>query len=315
MKKITAFIFGIIASLSLFAQTPSVTTTIEGLTPTTITASFAKNDECTKYHILASVVGEMDQWSAMFGTPLRDLVISWSLGFEADTTYTWTKMVPNTEYVVYVVAVSASDTSDVMMTNCTTPLGGGEGESVMTVEVSNITETSVVLTATPNDQTTQFLDGIVERAFYEEVGQDSLMSILTEQPMWLYETDVWEWLELDSGMEYYAFAIGQNALGVWGEMTLVPFKTLDDVSLNDITEESNLVLYPNPAKEQVLLQGLTAGSLIEISDIQGKVVMQQEAAGMESKLDLSALTTGVYHIKIYDSQTKKSIVRRLIVNE
>ena len=315
MKKITAFIFGIVASLSLFAQGPSVTTTIEGLTPTTITASFAKNDECTKYHILASAAGEMDQWSVMFGTPLRDLVISWSLGFEADTTYTWTKMVPNTEYVVYVVAVSASDTSDVMMTNCNTPLGGGEGESVMTVEVSNITETSVVLTATPNDQTTQFLDGIVERAFYEEVGQDSLMSILTEQPMWLYETDVWEWLDLDSGMEYYAFAIGQNALGVWGEMTLVPFKTLDDVGLNDVTEESNLVLYPNPAKEQVLLQGLTAGSLIEISDIQGKVVMQQEAAGMESRLDLSALTTGVYHIKIYDSQTKKSIVRRLIVNE
>lgn len=315
MKKITAFIFGIVASLSLFAQGPSVTTTIEDLTPTTIKASFAMNEECTKYHILASAAGEMEQWSAMFGMPLRELVISWSLGFEVDSTYTWTKMVPNTEYVVYVVAVGASDTSDVMMTNCTTPQGGGEGESVMTVELSNITETSVILTATPNDQTAQFIDGIVERAFYEEVGQDSLMSILTEQPMWLYETDVWEWLDLDSGMEYYAFAIGQNALGVWGEMTLVPFKTLDAVGLNEVAEESSFDLYPNPAKDYVLLQNITAGSLVEVSDIQGKVVMQQETAGMESKLDLSALTTGVYHIKIYDPQTKKSIVRKLIIND
>ncbi len=315
MKKLTAFVFGLVASLSLFAQTPSVTTNILNTTSTTIEASFVMNEECTKYHILASAAGEMEQWSAMFQTPLRDLVISWSLGFEVDSTYTWTKMVPNTEYVVYVVAVGASDTSDVMMTNCTTPQGGGEGESVMTVELSNITETSVILTATPNDQTAQFLDGIVERAFYEEVGQDSLMSILTEQPMWLYETDVWEWLDLDSGMEYYAFAIGQNALGVWGEMTLVPFKTLDAVGLKEVVEESSFDLYPNPAKEQVLLQGLTAGSLIEISDIQGKVVLTKEAAGMELKLDLSALTTGVYHIKIYDPQTKKSTVKRLIVNE
>ena len=119
MRKILALALALVFSAGAFAQTPGVTTTIDNLTPTTITASFDMDENCTKYHILAAANGEMDQWSAMFGTPLRDLVISWSLGFEADTTYTWTEMAPNTEYVVYVVAVNETDTSDVLTTVCT----------------------------------------------------------------------------------------------------------------------------------------------------------------------------------------------------
>ena len=137
MRKLLALALSLVLSSAVFAQTPSVTTTIDNLTPTTITASFELGDNCTKYHILASAVGEMDQWVQMFGMPLRDLVISWSLGFESDTTYTWTDMAPNTDYIVYVVAVNATDTSDVLTTTCTTPQAGGEGTSVVTVEVSN----------------------------------------------------------------------------------------------------------------------------------------------------------------------------------
>ena len=220
MKKILALALTLVFGLNVFAQAPNVTTTIDNLTPTTITASFDMDENCTKYHILADVVGGMDQWVQLFGMPLRDLVVAWSIGVESDTTYTWTDMTPNTDYIVYVVAVNATDTSEVLMTTCTTPQAGGEGASVVTIELSNITETSVIMTATPNDQTSRFLDGLVEKALLDEIGQDSLMTMLVAQPYWLYETDVWEWLDLEPGVEYYAFAIGQNAAEQWGEMTL-----------------------------------------------------------------------------------------------
>ncbi len=311
MRKILALALALVFSTSAFAQTPSVTTTIDDLTPTTITASFEMNENCTKYHILAAATGEMDQWSAMFGTPLRDLVISWSLGFEADTTYTWTEMVPNTEYIVYVVAVNATDTSEVLTTTCTTTIAGGEGASVVTVELENITESSVIMTATPNDQTAKFLDGIVEKAMFDEIGQDSLMAILLAQPYWLYETDVWEWLDLTPGMEYYAFAIGQNAAEQWGEMTLVPFTTLV-AGLNQ-AQSNEITLYPNPATNVVSLQNAEIGSLVEVIDIQGRVLKALEVTSTNQIIGLEGMNSGLYLIKTINGE--KTFINKLIVNE
>ena len=313
MKKILALALSLVFSVCAFAQTPNVTTTIDNLTPTTITASFDMDENCTKYHILADVVGGMEQWSQMFGMPLRDLVISWSLGFEADTTYTWTDMMPNTDYIVYVVAVNATDTSDVLMTTCTTPQAGGEGASVVTIELSNIADSSVVMTATPNDQTARFLDGLIEKAAFEEYGQEALLEMLLAEPYWLYETDVWEWLDLTPGVEYYAFAIGQNAAEQWGEMTLVPFTTLVS-GLNEV-ENNQPTLFPNPATSSVSLNNAEIGSLVEIIDMQGRVLSSFVVKSTSQTIDLQGMESGLYIIKTTSSNKERVFVNKLIVNE
>ena len=313
MRKLLTLALSLVFSVCAFAQTPSVTTTIENLTPTTITASFDMDENCTKYHILADVVGGMDQWVQMFGMPLRDLVISWSIGVESDTTYTWTDMAPNTDYIVYVVAVNATDTSEVLMTTCTTPQAGGEGASVVTIELSNITETSVIMTATPNDQTSRFLDGLVEKALLDEIGQDSLMTMLIAQPYWLYETDVWEWLDLTPGVEYYAFAIGQNAAEQWGEMTIVPFTTL--VSGLNEAENNQPTLFPNPATSSVSLNSAEIGSLVEIIDMQGRVLSSFVVKSTSQTIDLQGMESGLYLVKTISSDKEKTFVNKLIVNE
>lgn len=313
MRKLLALALSLVLSGAVFAQTPSVTTTIDGLTPTTITASFDMDENCTKYHILASAVGEMDQWVQMFGMPLRDLVISWSIGVESDTTYTWTDMTPNTDYIVYVVAVNATDTSEVLMTTCTTPQNGGEGASVVTVEVSNITHNSAVVTVTPNDQTSRFLDGVVEKAYYEEIGQDSLMSLIMVQPYWLYETDVWEWLDLAEETEYYAFGIGQNAAEQWGEMVLVPFTTLI-AGLNE-AQSQEPTLFPNPATSSVALNNAPKGSFVEIIDLQGRVLKSLIVNSTSQTISLQGLESGLYLIKTTTSDNEKQFINKLIVNE
>lgn len=313
MKKILALVLTLVFGVNVFAQAPNVTTTIDNLTPTTITASFDMDDNCTKYHILADVVGGMDGWAQMFGMSLRDLVISWSIGVESDTTYTWTDMTPNTDYIVYVVAVNATDTSEVLMTTCTTPQAGGEGASVVTVELENITETSVIMTATPNDQTARFLDGLVEKALFDEIGQDSLMTMLLAGPYWLYETDVWEWIELEPGVEYYAFAIGQNAAEQWGEMTLVPFTTLVS-GLNQV-QSLNPTLFPNPATSSVSLNNAEIGSLVEIIDMQGRVISSFVVKSTSQTIDLQGMESGLYLVKTISSDKEKTFVNKLIVNE
>ncbi|MEE1020451.1 MAG: T9SS type A sorting domain-containing protein [Bacteroidales bacterium] len=313
MRKILALALALVFSAGAFAQTPGVTTTIDNLTPTTITASFDMDENCTKYHILADVVGGMDQWVQMFGMPLRDLVISWSIGVESDTTYTWTDMTPNTDYIVYVVAVNETDTSEVLMTTCTTPQNGGEGASVVTVEVSNITHNSAVVTVTPNDQTSRFLDGVVEKAYYEEIGQDSLMSLIMVQPYWLYETDVWEWLDLAEETEYYAFGIGQNAAEQWGEMAIVPFTTL--VSGLNEAENGGITLYPNPATNLVSLNNAEMGSVVELIDIQGRVLKSLIVNSTSQTISLQGLESGLYLIKTTTSDNEKQFINKLIVNE
>lgn len=313
MRKFLALALALVFSAGAFAQTPSITTTVGNLTPTTITASFEMNEFCTKYHILAAPTGEMEGWTGAFGMSLRDLVISWSLGFEADTTYTWNDMTPNTEYVIYVVAVNATDTSDVLMTTCTTPQAGGEGASVITIELSNITENSVIMTATPNEQTAKFLDGLVEKAMFDEIGADSLITLLLAQPYWLYETDVWEWLDLTPETEYYAFGIGQNAAEQWGEMTLVPFTTLGEgVGLQD-AEANGLTLYPNPATNLVSLQNAEIGSLVEVIDMQGRVLKALEVTSTNQTIGLEGMNSGLYVIKTTNGE--KTFINKLIVNE
>ena len=313
MKKILALALSLVFGLNVFAQAPNVTTTIDNLTPTTITASFDMDENCTKYHILADVVGGMDQWVQMFGMPLRDLVVAWSIGVESDTTYTWTDMAPNTDYIVYVVAVNATDTSEVLMTTCTTPQAGGEGASVVTIELSNITETSVIMTATPNDQTARFLDGLIEKAAFEEYGQEALLEMLLAEPYWLYETDVWEWLDLTPGVEYYAFAIGQNAAEQWGEMTLVPFTTLVS-GLNEV-ENNQPTLFPNPATSSSTLNNAEIGSLVEIIDVQGRVLDSFVVKSTSETIDLQGMESGLYIIKTTSSNKERVFVNKLIVNE
>lgn len=222
-------------------------------------------------------------------------------------------MTPNTDYIVYVVAVNETDTSEVLMTTCTTPQAGGEGASVVTIELSNITETSVIMTATPNDQTSRFLDGLVEKALLDEIGQDSLMTMLVAQPYWLYETDVWEWLDLTPGMEYYAFAIGQNAAEQWGEMTIVPFTTLVS-GLNEV-ENGGITLYPNPATNLVSLNNAEIGSVVELIDIQGRVLKSFVVNSTSQTIDLQGVEAGLYVVKTITPNKEKTFVNKLIVNE
>ena len=126
--------------------------------------------------------------------------------------------------------------------------GGENGDPkpalTFTIQLSNITSTSVKMEVTPSNNTDTYFFDVVEtrvlghysspeafvadyisqlKAVYEEYGI-ALGEILSQGP------DSWEYQEgnLNPNTDYYAFAFGVTAEGVvTSEITMVPFKTLE----------------------------------------------------------------------------------------
>lgn len=202
---------------------PGVKVDVLSATPTTVTARFQKNAECTNYTIMISEEGTMGQWMQMFNATLEECVAQWGLTFSKDSTYTWKDMTPATNYQIYYI-VRGKDYTKLDSVAVRTSSNGGSGESVISIAISEITDTSAKVTCTPNDQTAMFKDMLIVKDSFDAFGQTTVLDMLKNDPYEYYEQDVWVWT-LDPATEYYALAVGKNADNVWGQMTAELFST------------------------------------------------------------------------------------------
>lgn len=204
---------------------PSVDVTVLSATSSTVTARFDMNDECQSYTILISEDGSMSQWMQMFGATLEECVSQWGLTFSKDSTYTWKELTPNTDYQIYYIVKGKDSSTKLDSVAVKTAVNGGSGESVVTIAVDQITDSSARVTCTPNSETALFKDMLIVKDSFNVYGADAVLDMLKQDVYVYYETDVWTW-SLDAGTEYYALAVGQNANGDWGSMTTELFSTL-----------------------------------------------------------------------------------------
>ena len=100
-----------------------------------------------------------------------------------------------------------------------------------------------------------------------------------------------------------------------------PGVNIDDFVINGTLsgqnfEVQNIILYPNPSKGIFnLATGTNDITVIEVYDVTGKIVWSKkdfEVSNSEIQLDLSAVSQGVYFVKI--SANNQSIVKRIIKN-
>lgn len=300
MKKGLSVLFAMVfAAFHVFAQQPEVTITVDQTTSTTITASFNKNDVCTSYYILADTEAGMSQWTTMFGVELEALVMQWGIQYTENASYTWIEMVPNTPYIVYVAALSDSDT--VLYTaQAPTVSGGGEGVSQLTIIVSDIGDTNARVVVTPDENTALFKDMIIEKAVADTLSADTLIAWLQASQYTYYETDDWVWTSLDPNTCYYAVAMGQNALEEWGELAQVEFCTTgggdDPTGIEDRVHDANITVYPNPATDVVNVAGLAAGTQVFLHNTLGRVISLQYSDGTNCTFNVSELPNGVYFL-------------------
>ncbi len=71
------------------------------------------------------------------------------------------------------------------------------------------------------------------------------------------------------------------------------------VGVNTLTNQGQkLIVYPNPAQEKITIQSSSNDlKLVKIYNILGHEVLQTMASGMQSDINLSDLSEGIYFVK------------------
>ena len=81
----------------------------------------------------------------------------------------------------------------------------------------------------------------------------------------------------------------------------------------EVFQSPELVFYPNPVKDVMVISNLKPDSEISVYDLQGKLVLKRQLAGSgDQRLDLKALDTGAYLLKY---QNKDVVINNMFLKE
>lgn len=311
VKKILLTLVAFLTTCLVVAQTPNVDITLDEATSTSLTVSLTMNDACTSYNYMIAEVGELEGWlsSPMFaGYTLSDLVGMWGIEEEEDCVHTFNDLQPNTANVIYVVAHSLN--SEILVTDTFYTQGqGGTGESVIGIQVMEITENSARVICTPNEETTEFRDMLIVKDSCFSYGLDTVVAWLKEDPYVLYSEDDHTWINLNCGTTYWVLAIGLNANGEWGELAQYEFTTLNPSSIDNFF--SSLSIYPNPAHDCVNLNNLPVGATLTLADLQGRIILTQTIQNTQMSIPVNDYAKGMYLLQINNGTS--SVAKKIVV--
>ena len=98
---------------------------------------------------------------------------------------------------------------------------------------------------------------------------------------------------------YYVKAYATNATGtVYGDE--VSFTTLDVTTNINESMVTSFNIYPNPAKEKIMIQGMTKGDKAYLYNQSGQFVLISD----EAEIDITQLQSGIYMIRINEKVVK-----------
>jgi hypothetical protein len=112
------------------------------------------------------------------------------------------------------------------------------------------------------------------------------------------------------------FIRAKDAGGAWSLTNIKSFTKMSGVGIDELADASAAFMaFPNPAVEKITLKCSPTKKMdkIELMDTQGKFVQVQiTGSSSEKQIDISALTRGVYFIKITSG---KAVVYKKVVKE
>lgn len=108
-------------------------------------------------------------------------------------------------------------------------------------------------------------------------------------------------------VKYYARLSTTNGTAMFYSDTFT--FTLSDTGLDRLTNDSGVLIYPNPATNYLMINSLKNVDKVEISDLIGKTSI---TSNNETKINISQLQKGIYLIRIYLGD--KVITKKMIKN-
>jgi hypothetical protein len=94
---------------------------------------------------------------------------------------------------------------------------------------------------------------------------------------------------------------------IWGDSTYYYFQTL--TGINELYNKLNIMVYPNPALNNITIESMQK-STIELLNIQGQTIKQQQIQQGKTDIDLSELSKGVYILRLCSND--KTEVTRIV---
>ena len=182
---------------------------------------------------------------------------------------------------------------------------GGDGISIIDLEVIVINDSTVRTIATPNEETASYHYGLMEKTYFDSIGEAAAVQYFREDPYVFYEVDDWTWSPLKTNTEFVAIATGQNAAGEWGETTIVHFKTTGGEGCAEYMI-NNLKIYPNPATSYInITSDREEESEIKIFDMTGRCVKNIIVNDLRNvTVNIDDLEKGIYVINIKGNNRK-----------
>ena len=76
-------------------------------------------------------------------------------------------------------------------------------------------------------------------------------------------------------------------------------------AINNLTTQSILSVYPNPFTSSIYIKRDGDKQLqIQLMDVSGKIVLNKALSTSENQLDLTTLASGLYLLKVYDTENQ-----------
>ena len=276
---------------------------IEKLNETTVTITATPNENTVLYHYIVITKAEADS----IGEEALMQKLNENENYIDSVAYEFTMTVEsNVEY--YFVAQGKN--RDDKWGEVTKAEFVVAGPATVAIEVKEISETSVEVTATPNENAVSYKYIVIEKAEADSIGEAALMQKLAEANE-LTAVDVWTYT-VKSNVAYYVIAQAKNADDMFGEIAKVEFM----VEYTDTTavaefDEAMFEIYPNPASEYVRITSDVEIESLMIFSMDGKMVYSQDVNQEETMIDLTGFAKGSYIVRMLSND--RFVVRRIMV--
>lgn len=112
---------------------------------------------------------------------------------------------------------------------------------------------------------------------------------------------------LDVPGTYYYVCIPHAGLGMKGQIIVEP-----TTGVREEASTAQLGLFPNPAGNEVWINGLETGQIVQLIDAAGRLVLESQPTG-DGLLNIAGVETGNYQVAIRDASGRMIAVKALAV--
>ncbi len=152
------------------------------------------------------------------------------------------------------------------------------------------------------------------KLFYKQNGGDWQEVIMTNTEGHTYSAQI-PGLRGENSVEYYISAQNENGKAetnpLIGAFEPFDFSYSEYVSLKDVKFNNEINVFPNPAVNKITIESKLKLGIIQVININGQEVYSSQFTDTNNKIDISDLTSGIYFIKI--SNSEKSYYKKLII--